>query len=90
MSAFLQKYGRSVVIGVIFFVVTNAMAVEDTFGGLTAAELSALTRAQVVLLCFKVLALAGTNLLAFLNQSVARAGQPLPTQPPENQPPTVK
>jgi hypothetical protein len=78
MLSFLKKYGRSILTGVIFFVVTNAMAVEDVFGSLTPAELSALTRGQIILDCVKVLALAGTTLLAYLNQTVARAGQPLP------------
>ena len=73
-----QKYGRSYLVGLTFFVVTNAQAIQAVFGNLTPAQLAAIGHRQLAVLVFQVLALAGTNLLAFLNQSVARAGQPLP------------
>jgi hypothetical protein len=73
-----QKYGRAYLIGFVFLVVTNAEAINAVFGQLSAQELSALSRGQIILLSVKVLALAGTNLLAYLNQTVARAGQPPP------------
>lgn len=78
------KNGRAILVGVIFFVVTNAMAVEDVFGSLTPAELSALTRGQIILDVIKVLALAGTTLLAYLNQTANRP----PSIPPGPNSPT--
>jgi hypothetical protein len=76
-----QKYGRSYLVGFLFFVVTNAEAVDAIFGNLTAVALAALTKRQIAVMVFQVLALAGTNLLAFLNQSIAHAGQPVVNQP---------
>lgn len=78
----MPKYGRAWLVGIIFFIVTNAMAIEDVFGSLTASELASLTHAQIILMCIKVLALAGTTTLAYLNQTVARAGQPVPPSIP--------
>ena len=73
-----MKYGRAWLVGIVFFVVTNAKAVDDVFGKLTPAELSSLTKGQIAIMCIRCLALAGTVILAYLNQTVARAGQPLP------------
>lgn len=72
------KYGRAYLVGFVFFVVTNAEAVDSIFGNMTAAELSNLTKRQLAVMTCQVLALAGTNVLAFLNQSVVRSGQPPP------------
>lgn len=77
-----MKYGRAYLVGAVFFVVTNAQAIDAVFGKFTPAELTALTTGQIMLLCFRVLAIAGTVILAYLNQTVARAGQPLPPPPP--------
>jgi hypothetical protein len=75
----LQQYGRAYFVGFLFFVVTNALAINAVFGQLTAAELSALTRGQIILLLVKVLALAGTNVIAYVNTTVAKA---TPVPPP--------
>lgn len=76
------KYGRAWLVGAFFFIVTNCEAIDDVFGKFTPAELAALTHPQIAILCFRVLAMAGTVILAYLNQTVARAGQPLPPPPP--------
>ena len=68
-----QKYGRSYLVGFLFFVVTNAQAVQAVFGNLTPAQLASVGHRQLAVLCFQVLALAGTNVLAFLNNTVATA-----------------
>jgi|GEM_PF-5924202 hypothetical protein len=82
------KYGRAYLVGALFFVVTNAEAIDDVFGKFTPAELAALTTGQIVILSIRVLAMAGTVLLAYVNQTVARAGQPVfPPTPASGTPP---
>jgi len=76
------KYGRAWLVGAVFFAVTNAQAIDAVFGKFSPAELAALSTGQITLLLFRVLAMAGTVILAYLNQTVARAGQPLPTYIP--------
>lgn len=67
-------------VGTVFFVVTNAIAVNAVFGELTDVQLADMGERRFLLLCAKVLALAGTNVLAHLVQSNR-------TQPPVGSPP---
>lgn len=78
-----STYRRAVLVGILFFVVTNAMAINAVFGHLTGDQLAALTPGLFTLACIKVLALAGTNLLAYFNQSVARADIQAGPNPPK-------
>ena len=70
------KYGRAYLVGFVFFVVQNAIAVNAVFGSLTPEQLAALTCRSALILWSKVAAMAGTVLLAFLNQS--GAPKPIP------------
>jgi hypothetical protein len=65
--------GNAWLVGVIFFLVTNAQAVVAIFGSMSADALSHLTHGQIAILTFQVVALAGTNVLAYLNRTFAQA-----------------
>jgi hypothetical protein len=75
-----QRYGRAYLIGFVFFVVTVGTAFVSEFENMTAAQEAAMTRIQWAVAFMSVAVQAGTNLLAFLNQSAAK--QPTTTPPP--------
>lgn len=76
MMTHLQKYGRAYIVGLLFFVITNAEAFKAVFGHLTPEQIKAFTRFDWLSAIVDVLGLAAVNLLAFVNQSVAKASQP--------------
>jgi hypothetical protein len=77
-----QKYGRSYLIGFLFVTVAVATAFVGEFENMTAAQIQGMTRLQWAVAYSQVIISAGTTILAFLNQTIARAGQPVPPPGP--------
>jgi hypothetical protein len=77
-----QKYGRSYLIGSLFITVAVATAFVGEFENMTPAQIAAMTKLQWAVAYAQVIISAGTTILAFLNQTIARAGQPVPSPGP--------
>jgi hypothetical protein len=63
-----QQYQR-LYIGAVIFVGVNAAAFVVVFGSLSAAELDALTRRQIIVGLIKCVAIASLNLQTYLQSS---------------------
>lgn len=74
-----QRFGMAWLLGITFFVVTNAVALESILSSLTHAEIAALDRLDWAIIFLKTIALSGGTILAYLNQTYAKAtGLPAP------------
>jgi hypothetical protein len=80
--SFIQKYGISILRFAFFFAVTNATAYVAIFGGMTAAQLVALSPGELHVKYATMIVQAGTVILAFLDRSFATASPVVKTVPP--------
>ena len=85
-----DKYSRAYLIGFVFFIVTVGNAIGGEFANITDAQVAAMTKFRWFMSIVSIVVAVGTNLLAFLNQSVAGKptsiksadGTPQPVPPP--------
>lgn len=71
-STHWQRYSRAYLMGAVFFVVTVGTAFVTEFENMTPAQEAAMSKLQWCVAFCSVAVQAGTNLLAFLNQSAAK------------------